>query len=313
MLRTVLLGPPGAGKGTQAVGIAKKYNIPHISTGDIFRKNIKEGTELGVKAKEYMDKGDLVPDDLVIEIATTRLLEDDCENGFLLDGFPRTVYQAEKLDTFLKALGQKLDIVINLEVGNDELIRRLTGRRVCKLCGAGYHIVSMLPKKDGFSAIKELREKQVDTPIICLTARDSIEDTVAGLDIDADNYLVKPFAFSELVARCNALIRRNATDPGAEIYLADLRLDPLLHKVWRDDLDIDLTATEYALMKYFMLNPNQVLSRPMIADNVWDCNVVSFTNIIDVYVNYLRNKVDRDFERKLIRTVRGQGYMLQTD
>jgi DNA-binding response OmpR family regulator len=171
----------------------------------------------------------------------------------------------------------------------------------------------MLPKKDGFSAIKELREKQVDTPIICLTARDSIEDTVAGLDIDADNYLVKPFAFSELVARCNALIRRNATDPGAEIYLADLRLDPLLHKVWRDDLDIDLTATEYALMKYFMLNPNQVLSRPMIADNVWDCNVVSFTNIIDVYVNYLRNKVDRDFERKLIRTVRGQGYMLQTD
>src|SRR6056297_2141092 len=101
MLRTVLLGPPGAGKGTQAVRIAEKYDVPHISTGDIFRKNIKEGTPLGKKAKEYMDKGELVPDDLVVEIATTRLLEDDCKNGFLLDGFPRTVYQAEKLDEFL--------------------------------------------------------------------------------------------------------------------------------------------------------------------------------------------------------------------
>lgn len=165
MLRTVLLGPPGAGKGTQAVGIAKKYNIPHISTGDIFRKNIKEGTELGVKAKGYMDKGDLVPDDLVIEIATTRLLEDDCKNGFLLDGFPRTVYQAEKLDTFLKAHDQKLDIVINLEVGNEELIRRLTGRRVCKSCGAGYHIVSMQPKKEGICDIcgGELIQRSDDT------------------------------------------------------------------------------------------------------------------------------------------------------
>lgn len=165
MLRTVLLGPPGAGKGTQAVGIAKKYNIPHISTGDIFRKNIKEGTELGIKAKGYMDKGDLVPDDLVIEIATTRLLEDDCKDGFLLDGFPRTVYQAEKLDTFLKAHDQKLDIVINLEVGNEELIRRLTGRRVCKSCGAGYHIVSMLPKKEGICDIcgGELIQRSDDT------------------------------------------------------------------------------------------------------------------------------------------------------
>ncbi|NLY81189.1 MAG: adenylate kinase [Clostridiales bacterium] len=165
MLRTVLLGPPGAGKGTQAVRIAEKYNIPHISTGDIFRKNIKEGTELGVKAKEYMDKGDLVPDDLVIEIATTRLLEDDCKNGFLLDGFPRTVYQAEKLDTFLKAHGQKLDIVINLAVGNEELIRRLTGRRVCKLCGAGYHVASMKPKKDGICDLcgSELIQRSDDT------------------------------------------------------------------------------------------------------------------------------------------------------
>ena len=149
MLRTVLLGPPGAGKGTQAVRIAEKYDVPHISTGDIFRKNIKEGTTLGKKAKEYMDKGELVPDDLVVEIATTRLLEDDCKNGFLLDGFPRTVYQAEKLDEFLKANESKLDLVINLEVGNEELIRRLTGRRICKSCGASYHVVTIPSKKEG--------------------------------------------------------------------------------------------------------------------------------------------------------------------
>ena len=165
MLRTVLLGPPGAGKGTQAVRIAEKYNVPHISTGDIFRKNIKEGTPLGKKAKEYMDKGELVPDDLVIEIATTRLLEDDCKNGFLLDGFPRTVYQAEKLDEFLKAHGQELGVVINLEVGNDELIRRLTGRRVCKACGASYHLVTIPPKKEGICDLcgGELIQRADDT------------------------------------------------------------------------------------------------------------------------------------------------------
>ena len=115
MLRTVLLGPPGAGKGTQAVKIVEKYNIPHISTGDIFRENIKNGTEFGKKAQEYMNKGELVPDELVIDLATDRLLADDCKNGFLLDGFPRTVYQAEKLDEFLAAHGQKLDTVIDIQ------------------------------------------------------------------------------------------------------------------------------------------------------------------------------------------------------
>ncbi len=149
MLRTVLLGPPGAGKGTQAVRIVEKYNVPHISTGDIFRENIKNGTELGKKAQEYMNKGELVPDDLVIEIATTRLLADDCKNGFLLDGFPRTVYQAEKLDAFLEEHGMKLDKVIDIEVEKEELITRLTGRRVCKACGASYHVVNIPPKKEG--------------------------------------------------------------------------------------------------------------------------------------------------------------------
>ena len=149
MLRTILLGPPGAGKGTQAVRIVEKYNIPHISTGDIFRENIKKGTELGKKAQEYMNKGELVPDDLVIEIATTRLLEDDCKNGFLLDGFPRTVYQAEKLDEFLAAHGAKIDKVLDIAVEKEELMTRLTGRRVCKVCGASYHVVNIPPKKEG--------------------------------------------------------------------------------------------------------------------------------------------------------------------
>ena len=149
MLRTILLGPPGAGKGTQAAKIVEKYGIPHISTGDIFRENIKKGTELGKKAQGYINRGELVPDDLVIEIATTRLLEDDCKNGFLLDGFPRTVYQAEKLDEFLQSHDSKIDNVIDIAVGKDELIERLTGRRVCKSCGASFHVVNIPPKQEG--------------------------------------------------------------------------------------------------------------------------------------------------------------------
>ncbi len=148
-MNLILLGPPGAGKGTQAVKIVEKYHIPHISTGDIFRKNIKEGTELGKKAKAYMDKGELVPDDLVCEIATSRLLEDDCKDGFLLDGFPRTVYQAEKLDDFLQEHGKKIDKVLDIAVEKEELMTRLIGRRVCKACGATYHVTNMPPKKEG--------------------------------------------------------------------------------------------------------------------------------------------------------------------
>lgn len=150
MLRTILLGPPGAGKGTQAQMIVEKYDIPHISTGDIFRDNIKRGTELGKKAQEYMNKGELVPDDLVCDIACARLLEADCqEKGFLLDGFPRTVYQAEKLDEFLKAHDSKIDWVIDLKVEKEELITRITGRRVCPKCGASFHVTNIPPKKDG--------------------------------------------------------------------------------------------------------------------------------------------------------------------
>lgn len=149
MLRAVLLGPPGAGKGTQAVRLVEKYEIPHISTGDIFRKNIKEGTELGKKAQEYMNAGALVPDELVVDLVKDRLQQDDCKNGFLLDGFPRTIFQAEKLDEFLSESNLKMDIVINLKVEKEALIKRLTGRRVCKDCGASYHIVNIPPKREG--------------------------------------------------------------------------------------------------------------------------------------------------------------------
>lgn len=149
MLNLILLGPPGAGKGTQAVKLMEKFNIPHISTGDIFRNNIKEGTELGKKAQAYMNRGELVPDSLVVEIAKARLIESDCKKGFLLDGFPRTAYQAEALADFLKGTGGGIDKVINIAVGKDELVARLSGRRVCKACGATYHITGMPPEKDG--------------------------------------------------------------------------------------------------------------------------------------------------------------------
>src|SRR5690606_11971431 len=130
-MRLILLGPPGAGKGTQASAIVKRYDIPHISTGDIFRENIKKGTELGLKAKSYMDKGLLVPDDLVISIVKNRLLEDDCKKGFLLDGFPRTLSQGEALDEVLKDMGLELTRVINIDVEKEVLIERAIGRRVC--------------------------------------------------------------------------------------------------------------------------------------------------------------------------------------
>lgn len=164
-MNLILLGPPGAGKGTQATRIIQKYDIPHISTGDIFRKNIKEGTALGKKAQEYMNKGELVPDDLVIEIATTRLLEDDCKEGFLLDGFPRTVYQAEKLDEFLIQHGRKIDKVLDIAVEKEELKIRLIGRRVCRNCGATFHVVNMPPAKEGVCDVcgGELYQRSDDT------------------------------------------------------------------------------------------------------------------------------------------------------
>ena len=164
-MRIILLGPPGAGKGTQAAGIVNKYNIPHISTGDIFRKNIKEETELGKKAKEYMDKGLLVPDELTVGLVTSRISEPDCANGFMLDGFPRNVSQAKHLDVFLKETNIKLDNVINIEVDKNILVERAVGRRICKSCGATYHVEFNPPKTEGVCNVcgGELYQRQDDT------------------------------------------------------------------------------------------------------------------------------------------------------
>ncbi|AIE58663.1 adenylate kinase [Bacillus methanolicus] len=148
-MNLVLMGLPGAGKGTQAEKIVEKYNIPHISTGDMFRAAMNEGTELGLKAKSFMDKGELVPDEVTIGIVRERLSKDDCQNGFLLDGFPRTVAQAEALEAMLASMDKKIDYVINVVVDKDILMERLTGRRICKNCGATYHLVFNPPKVEG--------------------------------------------------------------------------------------------------------------------------------------------------------------------
>ncbi len=148
-MNIILMGLPGAGKGTQADQIVEKYNIPHISTGDMFRAAIQEGTELGIKAKAYMDQGALVPDEVTVGIVRERLSKSDCEKGFLLDGFPRTVPQAEALDELLADMDRQIEHVLNIEVEQDELVKRLTGRRICKVCGTSYHLQFNPPKVEG--------------------------------------------------------------------------------------------------------------------------------------------------------------------
>ena len=148
-MKLILLGPPGAGKGTQAESIKEAYNLIHISTGDIFRKNMKENTPLGVKAKEYVDKGQLVPDEITIAMVEDRLSQEDVKDGFLLDGFPRSVSQAEALDDIMMELGSKIDKVINIEVDKSILVDRAVGRRICKDCGATYHVSFNPPKEEG--------------------------------------------------------------------------------------------------------------------------------------------------------------------
>ncbi len=169
----------------------------------------------------------------------------------------------------------------------------------------------MLPKKDGLAVLQELRESGNQIPVLMLTAKAETVDVVSGLDAGADDYLVKPFAFAELQARVRALVRRSEQDRGAEIRFADLRLDPVNHKVWRGKTEIVLTAKEYNLLAYMVRNAGTVLSRANIADNCWEYPFETFTNIIDVYINYLRKKVDGKFPTKLIHTVRGQGYILK--
>lgn len=165
-MKVVMLGAPGAGKGTQAKMIAAKYDVPHISTGDIFRANIKEGTELGKKAKSYMDQGLLVPDELVVDLVVDRLQQDDCSKGYILDGFPRTIPQAEALDAALAKLGTSLDYALDIDVADEYIVTRMGGRRACLGCGATYHVVNIPPKKEGVCDVcgKELVLRDDDKP-----------------------------------------------------------------------------------------------------------------------------------------------------
>ena len=165
-MKIIMLGAPGAGKGTQAKMIADKYGVPPISTGDIFRANIKNGTELGMEAKKYMDQGLLVPDELTVRILLDRVAQDDCKNGYVLDGFPRTIPQAEVLDSELTKLGDHIDYAINVDVPDENIVKRMSGRRACLTCGATYHIEHVPPKKEGICDVcgSELVLRDDDKP-----------------------------------------------------------------------------------------------------------------------------------------------------
>ncbi|WP_049375048.1 adenylate kinase [Staphylococcus epidermidis] len=165
-MNIILMGLPGAGKGTQASEIVKKFPIPHISTGDMFRKAIKDETDLGKEAKSYMDRGELVPDEVTVGIVKERISEDDAKKGFLLDGFPRTIDQAESLSQIMSELDREIDAVINIEVPEEELMNRLTGRRICEKCGTTYHLVFNTPKVDGICDIDggKLYQREDDNP-----------------------------------------------------------------------------------------------------------------------------------------------------
>lgn len=181
-MKIILLGPPGAGKGTQAKSISNRYSIPHISTGDIFRKNISENTPLGIEAKRYMDNGQLVPDEVTINMVKDRLQDDDCANGYLLDGFPRTVSQAEALQEFLEARNEKLDTALLISVPRDFILERMTGRRVCPACGASYH-VKFNPPKDGKCELcgSEVVQRKDDTEETVMERLDVYENQTQPL------------------------------------------------------------------------------------------------------------------------------------
>lgn len=169
----------------------------------------------------------------------------------------------------------------------------------------------LMPKKDGLTMLEELRAKRISTPVLMITAKGSVEDKVRGLDSGADDYLVKPFAIAELLARVRSLLRRGGPEKLTTLVAANLSLDLVSHKAIRGDKTIELTAKEYTLLEYFMRNTNKVLSRTIISEHIWNYNFDTGTNIIDVYINHLRNKIDGGFEKKLIHTVRGVGYMMK--
>ena len=217
------------------------------------------------------------------------------------------VEDEKKVASFIKrgleAANYSVDVEYDGEAGLNRLLQ------------GGYDLVIldvMLPKLDGLSLMKQIRQRQVNTPVLLLTARVTVADRVMGLDLGADDYLTKPFAFEELLARVRVLLRRGVAAP-AVLAVADLRLDPVTREVTRGNQRIDLTAKEFALLEFLLRRQDQVLNRAVIAQHVWGVNYDTFTNVIDVYVNYLRKKIDSGFEPKLIHTVRGVGYVLKEE
>jgi len=211
-----------------------------------------------------------------------------------------------KMAAFIKRGLEEEGAAVDISAdGEDGLFRATTG---------SYDLIILditLPLLDGIEVCRRLRQVRVATPVLLLTARDSVEMKVQGLDSGADDYLTKPFAFAELLARIRALRRRDRAEVNLRLQIDDLVLDPLTRKVTRASQPIQLTSKEFALLECFMSHPDQVLSRTLLAEKVWDETFDAFTNVIDVYVNYLRNKIDRNFSIKLIHTVRGAGYVLR--
>jgi DNA-binding response OmpR family regulator len=206
----------------------------------------------------------------------------------------------------------------SLEESKFEIDRASDGESGLQMSVQGsYNLVVLdaeLPKRDGFGVVKELRARKLKVPVLMLSEKSSLDDIVSALNSGCDDYMTKPFAYAELVARVRAILRRCEQERGAEIRFADLRLDPVTHKVWRNDKQLDLTAKEYALLEFFMCNPNHVLTRTTIAENVWvDETLEPFSNIIDVYINYLRKKLGTDRGKALIHTVRGLGYIFKEE
>lgn len=218
------------------------------------------------------------------------------------------VEDEKKVGSFIKRGLEAANYSVDVEHDGEAGLRRLVE--------GGYDLVIldvMLPKLDGFDVMKEIRQRRIHVPILLLTARIAVADKVTGLDLGADDYLTKPFAFEELLARVRALLRRGAAGVPTVLAAADLRLDPATRQVTRGGRRIDLTSKEYALLEFLLRRRDQVLSRAVIAQHVWGVDYDTFTNVIDVYVNYLRKKIDSGFEPKLIHTVRGFGYVLKEE
>ncbi len=211
-----------------------------------------------------------------------------------------------KLANFVRKGLKEQQYAVDTCVTGEEALQMLTAQPYDLLI-----LDLMLPGMSGLEVLQVLRSKKISLPVLILTAKDAIEDRVKGLDAGADDYMVKPFAFAELLARIRSLSRRTDTGKGGALVVGDLTLDPVTREVKRGDKAITLSGKEYALLEYFMRNVGKVLTRTMIAEHVWDRNFATFSNVIDVFVNFLRNKVDRENEVKLIQTVRGVGYMMK--